>query len=203
MTLLLGCKTENYTITGKCDVLPTDNKVSLCLLDDKFEDVIINRTEVDSQGYFCFKGNVDEPCIIYVIGEDSDGYQHWYSMGILEEGNIVLNCADYRVYRNIFDCQGSGTPLNNLIQEFYKKEREVALSVRESERIDNSEYVQTLYDYPSVEKFMLKFVEENKDNMAGVLVTLGALYSDTSKIERFPLEIRDNSIIQGFIKQRK
>lgn len=201
--LLASTSCNNYTVTGTCEEYcrPHDGKVSMRVLDN-LDDRILQTTTVDPNGNFCFKGHIDEPCIIYVTSTDDDGYIKWHSMGILEEGNIVLNCKDYKANRTFLDCQGSGSPMNDLIQSYYRNESDIFNRVRESEKIEDGEFVQTLYFYPSVKKYLIEFVENNKTNIAGVFMAISFLHEDPSGITELPIEIQNNSIIRSFVEKK-
>lgn len=204
-TLFFLTSCNNYTVIGTCVEyrMPNDEKVSIRILDEKLDDRILQTTKVNSDGSFCFKGYVDEPCIIYITSTDNNGGYTWHSMGILEEGDIILNCKNYEVNRTFFDCQGTGTPLNDLIQSFYKQENEIFNRVKESEKIKNTEFVQTLYYYPTVKKHLLDFVENNKTNMAGIFMALSYLYLNSSGIMDLPIEIQNNPLVKRFVEEKQ
>lgn len=92
--------------------------------------------------------------------------------------------------------------MNDLIQSYYRDEFDILNRVKDSERIEDSESVQTVYSYPSVRKHLIEFIENNKTNIAGFFMSFSFLRTDPSGITELSIEIQNNSVLRSYAEER-
>ena len=159
---LFSCNQVNYQIEGKCLVnqMPKNRKIEMRKLSIDGDGKFLQSTSVSDNGQFKLNGYIDKPEIVYFVsGVDDKERIYIHGMCILEPGKIKVDCTEYQINRTFFDCVGTGTLLNDEIQNFYKL----------------CSGVNTM-DFNSYEQLILFYMKKNSCNCAGTFLACDYLY---------------------------